>query len=270
MKQIAKPDDKEALISLYNICFPGEEEYCRRFFDCVWSPEKTLVYRVGDRIVSMLQMFDLTLYGGSKDYSVYYIFGAATHPDYRGKSIMRELISESERINFDKDFAILIAASESLKNFYGKLGYVEGFSYGKETVCSANNFESYEIFDFSKLAFNETVRVIEKMNDIYLQNTVSKVVYIRSATFLFNELSLRGATVYMNDGSYAVAEFSDDGIVFAECIGKDSVGLAQQVLFDNGFVEALAYFPGNDISLGMYKQIRCREDIKGYLNLLFN
>ena len=93
MKQIAKPEDKPFLMELYNICFPGEEEYCEKFFDLVWRPENTLVYRAGEKIVAMLQMFELVLTDGEREYSAYYIFGAGTHPDYRGKSIMRELIA---------------------------------------------------------------------------------------------------------------------------------------------------------------------------------
>ncbi|MBE7065485.1 MAG: GNAT family N-acetyltransferase [Ruminococcaceae bacterium] len=270
MKQIATIDDKEALVALYNICFPGEEWYCRSFFERVWKPEKTLVYRDGEKVVSMLHMFDVTLTDGCKDYSTYYIFGAGTHPDYRGKSIMRELIEWSEKINSDKDFAILIAASESLKSFYGKLGFSEGFSYGKKVVSAANHFESYKTFDFSKLTFNETVRVIEKMNDIYLQNTVPEVVYRRSAEFLFEELCMREATVYICGQNYVVAEFSDEGVAFAECMGEKSFDLAEQVIFDKGFAEALACFSGEDISLGMYKKIAGNESLKGYLNLLFN
>ena len=42
---ITKPSasDRPRLERIYNICFPGEEEYCRFFFDKVWKPENTLI-----------------------------------------------------------------------------------------------------------------------------------------------------------------------------------------------------------------------------------
>ena len=42
---ITKPSasDRPRLERIYNICFQGEEEYCRFVFDKVWKPENTLM-----------------------------------------------------------------------------------------------------------------------------------------------------------------------------------------------------------------------------------
>lgn len=270
MKQIAKPDDKEALMSLYNVCFPGEEEYCSKFFDCVWKPEKTLIYKVNGQIVSMIQMFDLTLTDGHKDYSAYYIFGAATHPEYRGKSIMKELLSESDIMNCDKDFAVLIAANESLKSFYGKLGYVSRFSCGKSIIKAEKSNIQYNMIDISAHDFSEIENFLKKMNDIYIKNVGLYTVCKRSERFLFDDLYCREAVVYYTDDSYAVAEILDTEVNFVECMGKRSVEIAKSVIYENNIENAEAYFPGNSFTLGMYKKISSGEDIEGYLNLLFN
>lgn len=270
MKQIAKPDDRQALIELYNICFPGEEEYCEKFFDLVWKPENTLVYRDGVKIVSMLQMFELTLTDGTQEFSSYYIFGAGTHPDYRGRAIMRELISESERINYDKDFAVLIAASESLKTFYGRLGFKDGFSYGKAVVKAKAYGIVYEVIDFTKCEKNEVLAVIEKINKIYLDSTQGEVVVKRTADFILKELSCRDAKLFMTDDSYAIAEISEDEVFFIEYFGKNSEQLMAQILHDYKVAEAEACSLGGTHSFGMYKNLSCEKKIHGYFNLLFN
>lgn len=270
MKQIATPDDKELLIRLYNICFPGEEEYCEKFFDTVWKPEKTLVYKDSENIVSMLQMFDLVLTDGEREYSSYYIFGAGTHPDYRGRAIMRDLIAESERINSDKDFAVLIAASESLKKFYGRFGFKEGFSYGKEVVNAAEHDIGYEMIDFAKCERDEAIDAAEKMNEIYLGAVRGKVVVSRTAEFIVSELSCREAKLFISDDSYAVAEISENEVFFYEHFGKNSEKLMAQILWTNKTDNAMACSLGNTHSFGMYKNLSCEPEIHGYFNLLFN
>lgn len=270
MKQIAKFDDKNSLIELYNICFPGEEDYCSKFFDIVWKPEKTLIYRVDGQIVSMLQMFEFVLTHGRRDYTAYYIFGAATHPDYRGQSIMRELISESELMNSDKDFAILIAAGESLKSFYGKLGFSDCFSYDKQVIKAEKRDIKYNVTEFSEIKYSDAADCLKKMNIIYHANTGSDVVCRRTESFLFDELYCREAVVFYTEDSYAVAEISDNEITFVECIGSQAHTVAESVIYDNNKDYADAYFPGDSYSLGMCKKISCDDDIKGYLNLLFN
>lgn len=270
MKQIAKPEDRPYLIELYNICFPGEEEYCEKFFELVWRPENTLVYRIDGKIVSMLQMFDLILTDGEREYTSYYIFAAATHPDYRGKYIMRELIAESEKIKSDKDFAVLIAASESLKTFYGRLGFKDGFSYGKTVVNAADFGARYEVLDFAKCERNEAFTAAEKINRIYLNSTHGEVVVKRTAGFTADELTCREAKLFMSDDSYAIAEITEDEVFFTEHFGKDSEKLMAQILHEHKIDNAPACSLGDAHSFGMYKNLLCDAEIHGYFNLLFN
>ncbi|MBQ8165368.1 MAG: GNAT family N-acetyltransferase [Clostridia bacterium] len=270
MKQIAEHNEKPELMALYNICFPGEEDYCKRFFDCVWEPAKTLVYKTDGKIVSMLHMIDITITDGCEEYSAYYIFGAATHPDYRGKSVMRELLQYSEEINCRKDFAVLIAGNDGLTEYYGRSGYQIGFSCGKRLIRSSVSHVPHQMFDFSKLSLKESEKVLDKMNDIYLKSFGSEVICKRTPELLFSDLYCREAVVFMADNCYAVAEISNDEIVFAECAGENSTVLASYVLYERGLTEGAAYTSGSDISLGMYKNIACKKAVKGYLNLLFN
>lgn len=270
MKQIAKSEDKSGLIELYNICFPGEEDYCEKFFDLVWRPENTLIYRIEGKIVSMLQMFDLTLTDGKRDYSAYYIFGAGTHPDYRGRNIMRNLISESERINSDKDFAVLIAGSESLKAFYGRLGYNEGFSFGKYIIKAGNFGVEYKIIDFSYCEKNKAIAAAEKINEIYLDSVHGAVVVKRTAALTATELSCREAKLFISERSYAIAEFSENEVFINEHFGESSDKLISQILWNHKIDKAEACSIGDTHSFGMYKTLLCKTELHGYLNLLFN
>ena len=56
MMEWAKPGDKEALVELFHLCFPGEEDFCRWYFGRLWQPGQTLVCRRAEGIVAMLQL----------------------------------------------------------------------------------------------------------------------------------------------------------------------------------------------------------------------
>jgi hypothetical protein len=183
---------------------------------------------------------------------------------------MRELIEESERINSDKDFSVLIAASESLKAFYGKLGYTVGFSFGKEVV-SAKDFDiAYKMIDFAECEENEAVSAADDINNIYHNAVLGAVAVKRTAEFTVAELSCREAKLFLSDSSYAIAEFSEDEVFFTEYFGENSKELMSQILWDNKADKASACSLGETHSFGMYKNLSCKIEIRGYLNLLFN
>ena len=259
MKCFARKDDKSKLKSLYNICFPGESGFCNSFFENVWRPEKTLLYKIDGEIAAMLQMLPCTMSDGEKEYSAYYIFAAATHPEYRSRGIMTELIQYSFEINQDKDLCVLIAAEETLKNYYARLGFKEGFYFDEINVKACASGIRYEkTSDFNAV------------NSIYEENMRGKIHNKRSIFDWRMNLLCSDAEIYIGSGSYIVAEKYNSKIYISEAVGDFAESLAAQFLYDFGVCDAVAVIPGKNRSLGMYRGIKCDEIPCGFINMMFN
>ena len=109
---ITKPSasDRPRLERIYNICFPGEEEYCRFFFDKVWKPENTLIAKEKGVIAAMGHFLDVPMEFDGSRLEGSYLYAAATLPEYRGKGIMSRIIKEGNEAAAaeGKDISLLI------------------------------------------------------------------------------------------------------------------------------------------------------------------
>ena len=54
--ELARPEDRSALMEIYDRCFPGEHEYGEFYFDRFWKPERTLVARIDGKTAAMLHL----------------------------------------------------------------------------------------------------------------------------------------------------------------------------------------------------------------------
>ena len=121
-----KNTDKETLMRLWKYCFPQDTDFFIRFyFDSVYANEETLVYEENNQPVASLQMIpyqikiaDSFLRGG-------YISGVMTHPHYRKKGYMAQLLYASfdEMIKKGYDYTFLIPQEKWLIRMYEKYGF---------------------------------------------------------------------------------------------------------------------------------------------------
>lgn len=136
---ITKPSasDRPRLERIYNICFPGEEEYCRFFFDKVWKPENTLIAKEKGVIAAMGHFLDVPMEFDGSRLEGSYLYAAATMPEYRGKGIMSRIIKEGNEAAAaeGKDISLLITENDSLFDFYSRLSYKPVFGFSK-VACS--------------------------------------------------------------------------------------------------------------------------------------
>ncbi len=58
MTSWARERDEGELRALFDLCFPGEEDFGDWFFRQIWRPERTLVWRQS-RIQAMVQLLPL-------------------------------------------------------------------------------------------------------------------------------------------------------------------------------------------------------------------
>jgi len=122
---------KQKLIELWRLCFEDTEDFIQLFFDRIYKGENALIIEVDGEIVSALHMIPYTMGFCNSELTVSYIAGACTHPDYRGKGYMGELLEETFDVMRKRDFDLtaLIPASPSLFEYYRRHGYTEIFDY---------------------------------------------------------------------------------------------------------------------------------------------
>jgi len=84
-----------------------------------------LVYVENDQAVASLQMIPYQIKTGDCILQGGYISGAMTHPDYRGKGLMAQLLKTSfdEMITKEYDYTFLIPQEKWLIRMYGKYGF---------------------------------------------------------------------------------------------------------------------------------------------------
>ena len=129
------PEDKEEIISLWQIVFQDSDEYVDLFFSRVYKPENTLIIKSDDKIVSALQMIPYEIKTPDGIIPSVYICGVCTHPLERGKGFMNILMCEAmKKIQQERyGIATLIPAHTWLFDIYKKYGFIYPINYSIET-----------------------------------------------------------------------------------------------------------------------------------------
>lgn len=128
---------------LYLLCFTEDtEEDAELLFKNVFSKAK-MVSKTNEQglPIAMLFLMDAKIVtdGISEDY--YYLYAACTHPDYRGRGIMANLLEKAKEIavSDNKSGIFLKPANPPLFNFYAKSNFLPYFNVCK-IVMSAEDF----------------------------------------------------------------------------------------------------------------------------------
>ena len=120
---------KEEVKRLWKLCFDDSDEFVEMYFRLRYSSETTMTIQSGNKVVSSLQMpfYPMTFEGA--EIQTAYISGACTHPDFRGKGVMSQLLAESFSRMVQKNIplSILIPANPGLYNYYARTGYAPAF-----------------------------------------------------------------------------------------------------------------------------------------------
>ena len=121
-------------MELWRTCFNDTEEFIRFYFEKKYEDWTTVIYKEKQKVVASLQMlsYPMTCFGTEIETS--YISGACTHPDLRGKGIMKDLLIDSFRRMSIRNIPLstLIPQEPWLFDYYSKMGYASIFSYSWE------------------------------------------------------------------------------------------------------------------------------------------
>lgn len=126
---------REKVKALWRLCFDDNDEFVDMYFRLRYNSEVNIAIESGDEVIAALQMlpYPMTFFGNTVPTS--YISGACTHPDYRSRGVMRELLSQAFGRMYRNEitFSTLIPAQPWLYDYYARMGYATAFCYSKRT-----------------------------------------------------------------------------------------------------------------------------------------
>lgn len=129
-------EDIGELIALWRTCFGDDEEYISAFMRARFVPERTLVGREDGRICSVLYLLDGKVRIAGEAFEAAYLYAVCTHPDFRSRGCMGELLRAAESLCRDLglDYICLVPAEDSLFDYYSRFGYRSAFEEKLMTV----------------------------------------------------------------------------------------------------------------------------------------
>lgn len=191
---------KEQALSLYKKVFHEDgEDFAKTFTDKYFDKCCRFIEKDG-KIVSMLYLLDCKVFDGEATYSAFYLYAAATHPDYRNKGLMSKLISSV--LKEDK-VIITKPANDKLFSFYEKFGFA---------VCSFKDEIKKEFPKEETLNLEQYIELRKK-----LLINIPHIV-LSDAEFALDSLNLFGNGVYVAavDEDGKVKEYINQKVLKAE------------------------------------------------------
>ena len=86
---------KEKVRKLWELCFHDSPAFTDLYFQMRYNNEVNIAIQSGDLVIAALQMLPYPMTYCGKTIATSYVSGACTHPDFRNKGVMRELLAES-------------------------------------------------------------------------------------------------------------------------------------------------------------------------------
>ena len=119
-----KPEQLRQLRLLWQEAFGDTDAYLDSFFSLAFSPDRCRCVTEGGRVTAALYWFDCRCQGEK----LAYLYAVATASDCRGKGLCRQLMDSTHAHLHASGYAgaILVPASEALRQMYGKMGYLPG------------------------------------------------------------------------------------------------------------------------------------------------
>lgn len=127
---------KEEVKILWKLCFEDNEEFTNLYFTMRYKDEINLAIKENGEVISALQMIPYPMTYCNQIIPTSYISGACTHPEFRAKGTMKQLLAEAFQKMYDENVLLttLIPAEEWLFGYYNKTGYAPVFDYSTELV----------------------------------------------------------------------------------------------------------------------------------------
>ncbi|MCP3893818.1 MAG: GNAT family N-acetyltransferase [Bacteroides sp.] len=129
---------KKAIKALWKQCFTDSADFVDLYFDLRYNNEVNIALESGKDVIAALQLLPYPMTFCGKLIQTAYISGACTHPDYRNKGVMRELLSQAfgRMIQTKSLISTLIPAESWLYDYYAHAGYAAVFHYAQKELSA--------------------------------------------------------------------------------------------------------------------------------------
>ena len=130
---------REKVKNLWKLCFNDSEEFTELYFRLRYNNDINIAIQSGEEVIAALQMLPYPMTFEGEDIHTAYISSACTHPDYRNRGVMHELLSQAFARMLHNNVALstLIPAEPWLFDYYGRSGYAPVFRYAEETFIAS-------------------------------------------------------------------------------------------------------------------------------------
>ena len=250
----------ENLKELWQTSFDDSKESLDCFFRNTVSPDRVLAIFENNKPVSALYMLESEIIKDNKTYSAYYIYAVCTHPDFRGKGLMKSIFEELFKVAKSRniDYLFLVPEEEYLFKLYEKLGFKNGFSYSLKTLYKIN-FSNNPTTKNEKLTYDNYRRSIKEN-----PKTVP-VAVLKETTFnsFFGSVSGEVKKVFVENEGYALYEETEEKLTVFELFGSESLLL--NAVFNNTQREEIIYRKvanENSIPYGMFYKLNDVPEIQ--------
>lgn len=213
--RFVKKTEYGALENLWKTSFDDSEKAVDAFFEKTVSEKNVLAVFCGECAVSALYMLESEIATDGEIYPAYYIYAVCTHPDFRGKGIMKMLFDKLKSVAKERGvpYLFLVPESESLFAMYSKIGFCDAFVY-KTEVFTRDMCESTAFVNSAPLKYDD-------YRSFCLRKAESHTVAVLKEK-AFNSFcsSVDGSVEsFCTRSGYAVYENGKDGVTVFEFYG---------------------------------------------------
>ncbi len=236
-KTIDIDKEKRDMMELWKETFHDSNRYIKLVFDKYYLPENAFTEYDGDKLIASLLGVEYAFQridkdGRKKYFQGFYLCGLATHPDYRRRGIMGELMKRAEESakRRGKAFTFLIPADDHLRRYYERKGYkTSSFRMKKplDKVQNADKSKMY-IYTFKELFELDKNDFIEEVAE-WCRN---REMEIRASNTILHSKEDMMTVIQENENSFFVTESSFDleypilakvrAVVFPSCLEEGS------------------------------------------------
>ena len=220
--RVSKEQDIPQLKKIFKTSFDVSNEEVEFFFSQKFSLKNCLIGETDEKIVCALHLMDASFVFKSFNERVYYVYAAATLPEYRKKGLMTRLLEYSFKVTKErgKSYSVLKPENTALYDFYQKLGYKKFF---KESIYTIERKEFFDLIKLRNKSFKETNGEHTKKES---PEEILKEALLNRGGILFTESHIKYALEYnklLGGSSYVL----DGGFLICNLENKDTLYISE-------------------------------------------
>jgi len=277
----ADKGDTDSLKALWRACFGDSEAYTDYYFSRRYRPERTLVIRDNGAVIASSQetFHQMPFFGETK--LAAYILGVCTHPEYRGRGLMSQLMRRAlrEQARAGAFMSTLIPQEGYLFDVYRRCGFFELF-YAEKTAIGPGGETGVALnvitfADADKLGDAELAKLYDFYDRMYKKFSCTLLKSFADFSFFLKSFIIFDGAVYVclesggDIGGVCFLETHDGKLLIKELLCGDDAARAailSKLFSDTGEREIGAVLPGGRGSapLGMGRILNVPELLNAF------